>query len=114
MSKKDMKRHDLIIPYTEPAKAKDEPDMSSALSSTLPMIAIITRNKMLGWTAVLFALQGWLVQTPAQAAAAGTPAYFSFVMAAMSLGMSYLPLFFPPAANRMGSGTEPPAPQPLV
>ncbi|KAA8614912.1 hypothetical protein A1F94_010747 [Pyrenophora tritici-repentis] len=44
-SKKDMRRADLIVPYAEPAKNKDENDMASTLSTTLPMAAIFTRNK---------------------------------------------------------------------
>lgn len=42
---------------------------------------------MIGWTAVIFAIQGWLGETPAQAAAATTPAYLQVGMAAMSLGV---------------------------
>jgi len=42
---------------------------------------------MIGWTAVIFAIQGWLGETPAQAAAATTPSYLQVGMAAMSLGV---------------------------
>ena len=42
---------------------------------------------MIGWTAVVFAIQGWLGETPAQAAAATTPSYLQVGMAAMSLGV---------------------------
>lgn len=42
---------------------------------------------MIGWTAVIFAIQGWLGETPASAAAATTPAYMQIGMAAMSLGV---------------------------
>jgi hypothetical protein len=42
---------------------------------------------MIGWTAVIFAIQGWLAETPAQAAAATTPSYLQVGMAAMSLGV---------------------------
>ncbi|KAI4653865.1 hypothetical protein J4E93_001633 [Alternaria ventricosa] len=39
-SRKDMRRADLIVPYAEPEKGKDDNDMSSTLSSTLPMAAV--------------------------------------------------------------------------
>lgn len=42
---------------------------------------------MIGWTAVIFAIQGWLAETPAQAASATTPSYLQVGMAAMSLGV---------------------------
>ena len=52
---------------------------------------IFTRNKMIGWTAVIFAIQGWLGETPAQAANATTPSYLQVGMAAMSLGVVRIP-----------------------
>jgi cytochrome c-type biogenesis protein CcmH/NrfG len=100
------------------------------MSSTLPMLAIVTRNKFLGWTAVIFAGQSWLAETPAQKAKSPTSAYFSVLMAFMSLlvvslgsgtmyqaiqltKQSYVPLFMPPQPNRADSSTDapPPAPQ---
>ncbi|CAL8576200.1 hypothetical protein XPA_002092 [Xanthoria parietina] len=44
-TKRDMRREDLIIPYAEPPKEKNETDISSTMSSTLPMAAMFTRNK---------------------------------------------------------------------
>ncbi|KAF2834262.1 hypothetical protein M501DRAFT_1001359 [Patellaria atrata CBS 101060] len=111
-SKKDMRRDDLIVPYLEPEKDKSEGDMMGTMSSTLPMAAIFTRNKMVGWTAVLFALQTWLAETPETRRTSNTPGYFSVGMAVMSLFVTYLPLFLPPGpVNRAagGSGTEAPA-----
>ena len=58
--------------------------MASTMSSTLPMAAIFTRNKLIGWTSVGIALQTWLSETPAQKAAASTPAYFSVGMGLLS------------------------------
>ncbi|KAK3112929.1 hypothetical protein LTR53_010269 [Teratosphaeriaceae sp. CCFEE 6253] len=88
------------------------------MASTLPMAAIFTRNKMIGWTAVLFATQSWLAETPAQKAASSTPGYFSVGMAVMSLGVAYLPLFMPPdlgfpGGAGTGSGTQAPPPAPI-
>merc|ERR1711964_239225 len=79
-SRKDMRRADLIVPYAEPEKAKDDNDMSSTLSSTLPMAAIFTRNKMIGWVAVVFTIQSWLAETPEQKKTSTTPAYFQVGM----------------------------------
>ena len=73
------------------------------MSSTLPMAAIFTRNKMLGWTAVMFGMQQWMNETPAQKATAATPAYFSAGMAVMAVGVvSFSPSFpvFPPKRSK--------------
>ncbi|KAF7193601.1 hypothetical protein HII31_05065 [Pseudocercospora fuligena] len=43
-AKRDMRRQDLIVPYSEPEN-KDSNDFQSTMSSTLPMAAIFTRNK---------------------------------------------------------------------
>ncbi|KAI4629557.1 uncharacterized protein J4E87_002742 [Alternaria ethzedia] len=103
-----MRRADLIVPYAEPEKAKDDNDMSSTLSSTLPMAAIFTRNKMIGWVAVVFAIQSWLAETPEQKKTSTTPAYFQVGMSAMSLLVTYSSIFLPPPPIRPGqaSGTE--------
>ncbi|GAB7345990.1 hypothetical protein MBLNU457_4765t2 [Dothideomycetes sp. NU457] len=112
-NKKDMRRGDLIVPYTEPAVTKSDTDMQGTISSMLPMAAIFTRNK----TAVIFSIQGWLSETPAGKKqgwgdSASTPGYFSVAMAFLALGVCYLNLFIPPVPGSMmgsGSGTEAPA-----
>ncbi|KAF2105833.1 hypothetical protein BDV96DRAFT_508835 [Lophiotrema nucula] len=109
-SKKDMRRADLIVPYAEPAKEKSEGDMASTMASTLPMAAIFTRNKMIGWVAVVFAMQSWLAETPEQKKTASTPAYFSVGMSFMSLIVGYMPLFLPPQPGRAGAGSATEAP----
>ncbi|KAL6151087.1 hypothetical protein ACJQWK_11018 [Exserohilum turcicum] len=108
-SRKDMRRADLIVPYAEPEKSKDEGDMSSTLSSTLPMAAIFTRNKTIGWVSVVFAIQAWLAETPEQQKTSSTPAYFQVGMSIMSLVVTYSSFFLPPPPVRPGqaSGTEP-------
>ncbi|KAF2146193.1 uncharacterized protein K452DRAFT_283469 [Aplosporella prunicola CBS 121167] len=110
-SKKDMRRDDLIIPYADLDKGKPDPDFAGTMASTLPMAAIFTRNKLLGWTAVMFSLQTWLAETPEQKKHATTPGYFSVGMSLMSVAVAYMPLFLPnpPARAGAGSGTEAPA-----
>lgn len=80
---------------------------------------MFTRNKMVGWSAVIFAVQGWLNETPGQLASGKQPAYFSVGMSFMALAMvcslffsrpeagecadgmqSYLPLFVPSMAKK--------------
>ncbi|KKA18503.1 hypothetical protein T310_7540 [Rasamsonia emersonii CBS 393.64] len=39
-SKKDMRRADLVIPYVDPPRDKNEADVSGAMTSTLPMAAV--------------------------------------------------------------------------
>ncbi|PYH98733.1 translation initiation factor SU [Aspergillus ellipticus CBS 707.79] len=70
-SKKDMRRLDLAIPYIDPPKSKDDADMSSAMSSTMPMAA------------------SWLGETPDQKRNASTPAYMSVLMSLMALVVVY-------------------------
>ncbi|KAJ5118618.1 hypothetical protein N7526_010255 [Penicillium atrosanguineum] len=63
-SNKDMRRADL-----------------GTMSSTMPMAAMFTRNRMIGWVSFVFSLQSWLGESEDQKKTASTPAY-------MSVGMS--------------------------
>lgn len=38
-----------VVPYQEPKAKGDSTELSSTLSSTLPMAAMLTRNKFIGW-----------------------------------------------------------------
>ncbi|KAI0971908.1 hypothetical protein F4678DRAFT_430473 [Xylaria arbuscula] len=107
-SKKDMRRPDLIVPYQEPpaAKASDSPEFSSTVSSTMPMAAIFTRNKYIGWASVVFSMQSWLGESEATTQSTSTPGYFSVGMSIMALLVTYLPIFMPPVPGQ----TQPPAP----
>ncbi|KAH7126742.1 hypothetical protein B0J11DRAFT_526340 [Dendryphion nanum] len=109
-SKKDLRRVDLIVPYVEPAKDKSDGDMSSTMATTLPMAAIFTRNKMIGWVSVVFSLQSWLAETEEQKRTSTTPAYFSVGMAFMSLLVGYMPLLLPPQGGALGAGSSTQAP----
>ncbi|KAK0509893.1 hypothetical protein JMJ35_007287 [Cladonia borealis] len=126
-SKKDMRREDLIIPFRDQSSKEADNDVAGTMASTLPMVAMFTRNKMIGWAAFVFAVQTWLAQTPEQAKKAGTPGYLSAAMACepsmpnpyssatnvscglvLGLGTTYLPMFMPPPAARLATGTEAP------
>ncbi|KAF7547082.1 hypothetical protein G7046_g9123 [Stylonectria norvegica] len=113
---KDARRPDLIVPYQEPKASGDTTEFSTTLATTLPMAAMFTRNKFVGWAAVVFSIQNWLGEGAEAKQNATTPGYFSVGMAFMSLGVTYLPLFMPPVAGRLAkaSGTEAPAPVPLA
>jgi hypothetical protein len=69
-NKKDMRRPDLskplklliacsiantltVIPYQVPAPKEATSDISGTLGSTLPMAAMFTRNKFMGWYGML-------------------------------------------------------------
>ncbi|KAF8252797.1 hypothetical protein K440DRAFT_523161, partial [Wilcoxina mikolae CBS 423.85] len=80
------------------------------LGTALPMAAMFTRHKMIGWTAVVFAIQNWLNESPAQVAAGKQPGYFAVGIALMSLMLTYMPIFFPTAQNVDTTGTGPAAP----
>lgn len=111
-SKKDMRRLDLAIPYIEPPKDKNEADMSGAMSSTMPMAAMFTRNRMIGWVSFVFSLQSWLGETPEQKRSAATPAYMSVLMSLMALVVTYFPLFMPPPSARSSAAAPSPSPSP--
>ncbi|KAJ9622751.1 Eukaryotic translation initiation factor eIF-1 [Taxawa tesnikishii (nom. ined.)] len=87
MSKKDMRREDLIVPYMEPANQKNDADVQGTMASTLPMAAIFTRNKMIGWASVIFATQSWLSETAESKKSSSTPGYFSVGMALLSVAV---------------------------
>ncbi|MCJ1367705.1 Eukaryotic translation initiation factor eIF-1 [Acarospora aff. strigata] len=95
-TKKDMRREDLVVPYVAPAKQEKESDMSGTMASSLPMAAMFTRNKMIGWAAVVFSLQNWLAETPEQKRTSSNPGYFQVGMSFLSVIVAYLPLVLPP------------------
>ncbi|KAL1998503.1 hypothetical protein VTN02DRAFT_6051 [Thermoascus thermophilus] len=99
-SKKVMRRADLVIPYVDPPKQNSDADMSGAMSSTMPMAAMFTRSRMIGWVSLVFSFQSWLAETPEQRKTASTPAYMSIFMSSMALIVTYLPLFLPQQAAR--------------
>lgn len=55
-------------------------DFGSTFSTTMPMAAMFTRNKMIGWMALMMSLLNWLGETPAQRKNATQPAYLTFGM----------------------------------
>ncbi|TVY21634.1 Uncharacterized protein LARI1_G000124 [Lachnellula arida] len=111
-TKKDMKRADLIIPYQIPT-AKEGGDISATLGSTLPMAAMFTRNKFIGWASVVFAIQNWLGESADAKKTSSQPAYFSVGMSLMALVVTYLPMFLPPPpTSGQATGTEAPAAAP--
>ncbi|KAI2466767.1 hypothetical protein F4781DRAFT_339146 [Annulohypoxylon bovei var. microspora] len=115
-TKKDMRRQDLVVPYQEPgAKAGDSGEFSSTLSSTLPMAAIFTRNRYIGWASVVISIQTWLGEGEDASKSSATPGYFTVGMSMMALAVTYLPLFLPQPQGQLGAtGTEAAAPVPPV
>ncbi|KAH6894075.1 hypothetical protein B0T10DRAFT_603629 [Thelonectria olida] len=110
-NQKDMRRPDLVIPYQEPKSKGDTTDFSSTLSTTLPMAAMFTRNKLIGWAAVVFSIQSWLGESEDAKKNSSTPGYFSVGMSIMSLAITYLPLFLPQPGTRAPAAA---APQPAI
>lgn len=49
----------VVVPYQEPAASSDKADFSSTISSTLPMAAMFTRNRYIGWY-VTRPSNGWI------------------------------------------------------
>ncbi|RGP61824.1 hypothetical protein FLONG3_10411 [Fusarium longipes] len=111
---KDPRRTDLIVPYQEPKSSGESTDISSTMSTTLPMAAMFTRNKLVGWASVVFSIQSWLGESEDSKKNSTTPGYFSVGMSVMALVVTYLPIFLPPVGGKQASGTEAPAPVPLA
>ncbi|KAK0628542.1 hypothetical protein B0T17DRAFT_614446 [Bombardia bombarda] len=112
-SKKDMRRPDLVIPYQEPPAKGESNELTSTLSSTLPMAAIFMRNRYIGWASVVFSLQNWLGESEETKKSSSTPGYFSVGMSLMSLLVTYLPIFLPPQASPQSGGSVTGAPAPV-
>ncbi|KAI6247257.1 hypothetical protein HI914_04262 [Erysiphe necator] len=106
------KRTDLIIPYQLPVVKESSSDFSGTLGNTLPMAAMFTRNKFVGWASVIFAIQNWLGESTESKKATGQPAIFTVGMSSMFfrtenyLDSTYLPMFLPPA-SASGKGINP-------
>lgn len=91
-----------VVPYQEPV-AKDSAELASTLSSTMPMAAMFTRNKFVGWydrintykaietntnicrAGVVFAIQSWLGESSDVRKKSSTPGYFGVFLARESL-----------------------------
>lgn len=95
-----VERRCAVVPYQEPTGSSDKADFSSTISSTMPMAAMFTRNKYVGWyglarptafpqkwgltsrrrAAVVFSIQTWLGEGEEARKASSTPGYFSVLM----------------------------------
>ncbi|SZF05303.1 unnamed protein product [Blumeria hordei] len=94
------RRKDLIIPYQRPLEKESAQDIGGTIGSTLPMAAMFTRNKFVGWwisnrASVIFAVQSWLGESSETKKKSSQPAIFSILMSVMSLFVTYLPMFIP-------------------
>ncbi|KAI1003897.1 hypothetical protein K3495_g4312 [Podosphaera aphanis] len=92
----DKRRADLIVPYQPPNVKGNPADIGGTLGSTLPMAAMFTRNRLIGWASVVFATQNWLAENVETKKTSGQPAIFAVGMSLMALFVTYLPMFLPP------------------
>lgn len=60
-----------VIPYQEPSGKGESSDISSTLSSTLPMAAMFMRNRYVGW--YVRNLQGGIASRKLAVASCGNP-----------------------------------------
>ncbi|KAI9748248.1 MAG: hypothetical protein M1815_003425 [Lichina confinis] len=115
-NQKDMRREELIVPYMAPPAKDSETELSGTLASILPMAAMFTRSKAVGWTAVWFAVQHWLGETSGQNQATSQPAYFTVALSMLSLVVTYVqiilgqkPVQLPPATDTEAPPAVPPS-----
>ncbi|KAL1894366.1 hypothetical protein Sste5346_005865 [Sporothrix stenoceras] len=111
--KKDARRINLVVPYQAPAPAKDAADVASSMSSVLPMAAMLTRNRYIGWGSVGFSVMSWLGESEETRQNSSTPGYFSVGMSLMALVVTYLPMLLPPP-NAGTAASSAPAPVPVA
>ncbi|KAK9321134.1 hypothetical protein V1517DRAFT_327312 [Lipomyces orientalis] len=100
-SSNSKKRANLCVPYV-PMELKSREDVSSMMSSTLPMVAMFFRNKLIGWSALLITIQSWLNETEASNSDSSQPGWLKVVMSFAGLMVCYMDLFFP-AQSIMGA-----------
>ena len=86
-------------------------DQAETVTTALPMAAMFTRQRMIGWASVIFAIQSWLNESPTTTITGKQPALFGVAMAMLGLaivsaraaaahgavltGQTYMPIFFP-------------------
>lgn len=109
-SKKDSRRLNLVVPYQEPAPDKDAADVTSSMSSIMPMAAMLTRNRYIGWSSVVFSVMSWLGESEESRKNSSTPGYFSVGMSLMALVVTYLPMFLPPPGATQSASAAAPLP----
>jgi hypothetical protein len=74
-----------VVPYQAPATKGENSDFGSTLSSTLPMAAIFTRNRYIGWASIVFSVQNWLGESEETTKNSTTPGYFTIGMSGTSI-----------------------------
>lgn len=85
-----------VVPYQIPPTKESPTDISATLGSTMPMAAMFTRNKFIGWyvilriggsglticrASVVLSIQNWLGESQEAKRTSSQPAYFSIGMA---------------------------------
>jgi len=113
-SKKDPRRLNLVVPYQEPAASAENAEVSTTMASAMPMAAMLTRNRLIGWGAVAYSVVSWLGESEEARKSTSTPGYISIAMSFGALAMTYLPLFMPQPGQQTVTSTGPPAPVPLA
>ncbi|KAK7205248.1 hypothetical protein BZA70DRAFT_279415 [Myxozyma melibiosi] len=92
------KRANLCVPYVALEAPAPSDEISGLLASTLPMVAMFLRNKLIAWSAVLVSVQSWLNETEASRSEASQPGWIKLVMSLAGLVVCYMDLLFPAKA----------------
>ncbi|KAK9378945.1 uncharacterized protein V2V93DRAFT_374591 [Kockiozyma suomiensis] len=91
------KRANLCVPYVPLAVPASSDEISGLLASTLPMVAMFLRNKLIAWSAVLVSVQSWLNETESSRSDS-QPGWIKLIMSLAGLVVCYMDLFFPAKA----------------
>ncbi|KAK9385384.1 hypothetical protein V1515DRAFT_608469 [Lipomyces mesembrius] len=101
------KRANLCVRYV-PMQLKSRDDVSSMMASTLPMVAMFLRNKLIGWSALLMTVQSWLSESEASSNESAQPGWLKVLMSFVGVIVCYMDIFFPAQSivGAISSGTS--------
>lgn len=110
-----VKREDLIVPYIHVSPASDPTAATNVVSQSMPMAAMMMKNKLLSWFTIFSAVGAVLASSHGAKTPEGSQSPFlQLLMAVVGAGVCYLDLLYPsfggimpkPASQAAKTATE--------
>ncbi|KAK9496266.1 hypothetical protein V1508DRAFT_408150 [Lipomyces doorenjongii] len=103
----NLKRGNLCVRYV-PMELKSRDDVSSMMATTLPMVAMFLRNKLIAWSALLMTVQSWLSESEASSNESAQPGWLKVLMSFVGVIVCYMDIFVPAQSivGAISSGTS--------
>lgn len=98
----DKRRRDLVVRYVKQKTVKN--DISSAMSTSMPIAAMFLRNKVLAWAALFTTLQAYLNE-PSFTDTEAQPAWLSVLISVVGLLTCYMDIIMPPKSAVAAAAT---------